>query len=277
MSPPFSAPDEDLELLRSAAVSAGIIAAGYFRRELKTWEKEGNSPVSEADIVLDNYLRVTLMAARPDYGWLSEESADDPARLDAERLFVVDPIDGTRGFIRGEDAWSVSLAVVERGRPVAGVVYAPARDEMYAAAIGEGASFNGAPLVAPQAAEDLPLIPAAGAVHAELKTLGLECRKGPHYTSLAYRLTQVARGRMGAVAARRGSMDWDIAAAAIILSEAGAGLEDVCSGVPVFNRPDLRHGALAAFADMRLKPYLHAALIKVYGCPAEEISAQLTI
>lgn len=277
MSPPISAPSEDLELLRSAAVSAGIIAAGYFRRELKTWEKNGNSPVSEADIVLDDYLRATLMAARPLYGWLSEESVDDPARLEAERLFVVDPIDGTRGFIRGEDSWSVSLAVVERGRPVAGVIYAPARDEMYAAAIGAGASFNGAALVAPKTAEAVPLIPAAGAVHAELKTLGLECRKGPHYTSLAYRLMQVARGRMGAVAARRGSMDWDIAAAAIILAEAGAGLEDVCSGPPVFNRPDLRHGALAAFADMRLQPYLRSALVKVYGCPAEEGPARAAL
>ncbi|RYG40074.1 3'(2'),5'-bisphosphate nucleotidase CysQ, partial [bacterium] len=97
---------EDRELLRSSAVTAGIIAAGYFRRDLKTWTKDGSSPVSEADIVLDNYLHNTLTAARPSYGWLSEESVDDPVRLTHRRVFIVDPIDGTRGFIRGDDSWT---------------------------------------------------------------------------------------------------------------------------------------------------------------------------
>jgi myo-inositol-1(or 4)-monophosphatase len=265
---------QDLELLRSAAVTAGIIAAGYFRRDLKSWNKAGDSPVSEADIVLDNFLRSSLTAARPNYGWLSEETVDDPARLQAERLFIVDPIDGTRGFIRGEDSWTVCLAVVENGRPVAGVVYAPARDEMYAASLGGGASFNGAALVMPELRDEAPLIPAPGAVHVELEALGLSCRKGPHYTSLAYRLTQVARGKFGGVAVRRGSMDWDVAAAALILEEAGGQFEDVCAGTVIFNRPDLHHGALAAFAHPRLKPYLQAALIKVYGCPAEQTEAR---
>ena len=105
----------DLELLRTAAVTAGIIASSYFRRDLKTWTKENASPVSEADIVLDKFLHSALTTARPDYGWLSEESADDLTRLARSRAFIVDPIDGTRGFIRGEDSWTVSLAVVENG------------------------------------------------------------------------------------------------------------------------------------------------------------------
>ncbi len=104
---------EDLQLLRSAAVTAGIIATGYFRKDLKTWTKEFGSPVSEADIVLDKFLHSALTPARPDYGWLSEGPADTPDRLNQRRCFVVDPIDGTRGFIKGEDSWSVSLAVVE--------------------------------------------------------------------------------------------------------------------------------------------------------------------
>jgi myo-inositol-1(or 4)-monophosphatase len=261
--------EDDLELLRSAAVGAGIIASGYFRRNLKTWTKENASPVSEADIVVDKFLNSSLLAARPDYGWLSEESVDDPDRLNHDRIFVVDPIDGTRGFIRGEDSWTVSLAVVEDGLPVAGVVYAPARDEMYEASRGGGARFNAAPLVRAGADSDAPLIPAPGAVHQELADAGLVYRKGPYYPSLAYRLVQVAAGKVDAVVSRRGSQDWDLAAATIILSEAGVGFEDVCAGPLRFNRPEIRHGALAALAAPWLKPVLHAALIKVYGCPAE--------
>jgi 3'-phosphoadenosine 5'-phosphosulfate (PAPS) 3'-phosphatase len=120
---PLPSYELDLELLRTAAVTAGIIASSYFRRDLKTWTKENASPVSEADIVLDKFLHSALTTARPGYGWLSEESADDLQRVDRPRTFVVDPIDGTRGFIRGEDSWTVSLAVVERGVPVVGVVY----------------------------------------------------------------------------------------------------------------------------------------------------------
>lgn len=259
---------EDRELLRSAAVNAGIIASGYFRTDLKTWTKENASPVSEADIVLDGFLANALLSARPDYGWLSEESVDDPERLKHRRAFIVDPIDGTRGFIRGEDSWTVSLAVVEDGIPIAGVVYAPARDEMYDAALGEGARFNGQPLQRQRhPGRTAPLIPAPGAVHQELQNAGLDYTRGPAYPSLAYRLVQVATGHLDAAVTRRGAQDWDIAGAACILAEVGVGFEDVCIGALRFNRPEIRHGALAALAEPSLKAPLHAALVKVYGCP----------
>ncbi|WP_423068828.1 3'(2'),5'-bisphosphate nucleotidase CysQ [Devosia sp. CN2-171] len=259
---------EDRELLRSVAVNAGIIAAGYFRTDLKTWTKENASPVSEADIVLDGFLGNALLAARPDYGWLSEESVDNPERLTRRRVFVVDPIDGTRGFIRGEDSWTVSLAVVEDGIAIAGVVYAPARDEMYDAALGEGARFNGQPLVRQRhPGRTAPLIPAPGAVHQELQNTALEYTRGPAYPSLAYRLVQVATGHLDAAVTRRGAQDWDIAGAACILKEANVGFEDVCIGALRFNRPEIRHGALAALGEPSLKAPLHAALVKVYGCP----------
>ena len=260
-------PAEDLELLRSAAVTAGIIATGYFRKEVKNWTKEFDSPVSEADIVLDKFLHSALTTARPDYGWLSEETADNSARLSNKRVFVVDPIDGTRGFIRGEDAWAVSLAVVEDGLAIAGVIYAPARDEMYEAALGEGALLNGKPLLRRAGIGRAPLIPAPGAVHQELQQAGLEYRRGPAYPSLAYRMMQVATGKLDAAVARRGSQEWDVAAAAVILGEAGIDLCDVCKGPLRFNRAETRLGALAAVADLSLKAVLHAALIKVYGCP----------
>lgn len=263
---------DDLELLRSTAVAAGIIASAYFRKDVKSWTKENASPVSEADIVVDRFLAANLLGARPHYGWLSEETADNPSRLDCERVFVVDPIDGTRGFLRGEEYWTISLAVVENGVPVAGVVYAPALDEMYEAVAGEGARLNGRPLERVRRAGAPPLIPAPGAVHQEMQSAGLDYTRGPAYPSLAYRLVQVATGRLDAAVARRGSQDWDIAAAALILRESGLDFADVCVGYPQFNKRDVRHGALAALGDMSLKPLVHAALIKVYGCPSEDTS-----
>lgn len=277
MPAPATTYSDDLELLRSSAVAAGIIASGFFRRDVKSWTKENSSPVSEADILVDRYLAASLLHARPDYGWLSEETVDNPSRLDCERVFVVDPIDGTRGFLRGEDSWTVSLAVVENGVPVAGVVYAPVRDEMYDAVRGEGARLNGRPIQRSRRAGAAPVIPAAGAVHQEMQAAGLNYTRGPYYPSLAYRLVQVATGKLDAVATRRGSQDWDIAAAALILDECGAHFADVCAGYPQFNKRDVRHGALAALGDMSLKPHVHAALIKVYGCPAETGAAEQSI
>ena len=110
----------DVPLLVDAARAAGEIALSFFRRDPKVYTKTDQSPVTEADLAVDAYLRETLQAARPDHGWLSEETADTADRLSRRRVFVVDPIDGTRAFIRGEDSWSVSLAVVEDGIAVAG-------------------------------------------------------------------------------------------------------------------------------------------------------------
>lgn len=259
--------ENDLKLLRSAAVHAGIIALGFFRTDLKTWTKNASSPVSEADIAVDNFLTGALRAARPGYGWLSEETLDTADRLTQERVFVVDPIDGTRGFIRGEDSWTISLAVVEAGRPIAGVVYAPVRDEMYVAGKGLGATYNGQPMAAQSRTEGKRLIPAPAAVHQELANAGLVYQKGPSYPSLAYRLVQVAANALDATVARRGAQDWDIAGADIILSEAGAAFEDACLGTPLYNKAETRHAALAATADTTLLSPLCEALRIVYGCP----------
>ena len=260
--------EADLDLLRTAAVTAGIIASSYFRRDLKTWTKENSSPVSEADIVLDKFLFSALTTARPTYGWLSEESEDDQSRLHHSRVFIVDPIDGTRGFIKGEDSWTVSLAVVENGTPVAGVVFAPARNEMYDAFMGGGARLNGSPIVRQTPPDrQAPLIPAPGAVHQELQAAGLNYTRGPAYPSLAYRLAQVATGKLDATVVRRGSSDWDIAGAAVILGECGVAFEDACMGAMHYNAPEIRHGALAAFAQLSLRDVLCGALIRVYGCP----------
>ena len=137
---------------------------------------------------------------------------------------------------------------------------------MYEAAQGEGAVLNGK-LIERRPRRERPLIPVPGAVHQELLDAGLDYRRGPLYPSLAYRLVQVATGKLDAVVARRGSQDWDLAAATVILAEAGVEFADVCMGDLRFNRAETRHGALAALNEVSLKPVLHAALIKVYGCP----------
>lgn len=272
-SPKETSPEQDLELLRSSAVAAGILATAYFRRDVNVSYKDNSSPVTEADLMVDRFLKQTLIASRPSYGWLSEETPDDLDRLQKRRTFVVDPIDGTRAFIAGQDNWTVCLAVVENGVPIAGVVYAPARDEMYDAALGQGARLNGKPLV--RQSDSRRLIPAPGAVHAELASAGLAYERGPYYSSLAYRLCRLATGKFEAVMVRRGASDWDIAAAAIVLSESGLIFDDVCAERIVFNKAEVRHGALAAFADPSLKSVLHAALIRVYGCPSEEAATDL--
>ncbi len=134
---------DDLALIAAAAEAAGRIALAFFGNQPRAWTKGADSPVTEADIASDRYLFETLLSARPDYGWLSEETADTPDRLTRERIFIVDPIDGTRGFMEGSLDWCVSVAVVERGRPIAGVLSVPARGELFEATRGGGARLNG--------------------------------------------------------------------------------------------------------------------------------------
>ena len=266
-SPPISA---DLELLRTAAVTAGIIASSYFRRDLKTWTKENASPVSEADIVLDKFLYSALTTARPDYGWLSEESADD---LGAARRMRASS-SSIRSMARAASS-AARTAGRCRWRWSRTALRSPAWCSRRRATRctrrcrGGGARLNGA---ADRAARrrptgTSPLIPAPGAVHQELQAAGLDYTRGPAYPSLAYRLVQVATGKLDATVVRRGSSDWDIAGAAAILSECGIAFEDACMGAMRFNQPEIRHGALAAFAQVSLRDVLCGALIKVYGCP----------
>ena len=123
-------PATDLELLEAAAREAGEIALKYWRDDPQVWDKGGDDPVSEADFAVDKHLHERLLAERPEYGWVSEETEDNTERLNAERVFIVDPIDGTRSFVAGQQTWAHSLAVAVNGTIVAGCVYLPARDKM---------------------------------------------------------------------------------------------------------------------------------------------------
>ena len=256
-APPDSA--TDLALLEKAARIAGEIGLRHFRRGVVAWDKpDGHGPVTEADLEIDRALRAGLTAARPDYGWLSEESADDPARLSARRVFILDPIDGTRAFIARDRAWAHALAVVENGRVIAGVVHLPMLERTYAATLGGGATMNGAAIAAsgradPEGAKVL----ATAAMMQPAHWPGGAPRLERHFrASLAYRLCLVAEGRFDGMLTFRDTWEWDVAAGDLIAREAGARVSTPAGAEPVYNsaRPFLP-GLVAA------APMLHGALL----------------
>lgn len=234
-------------LIENAAREAGALALQMSRAPLKQWIKGESSPVSEADMAADALLKTRLLGATPDYGWLSEETTDDETRLSRSFTWIVDPIDGTRAFLAGRDDWCVSVALVSEGRPVAGAIFAPARDEMFAAAFGHGATLNGVPIRA-AAGRDLSGAALAGPrklVEAlELPQLGASLV--PRIGSLALRLAQVSDGRLAAALAGANSHDWDLAAADLLVHEAGGRMTTLGGEELRYNRPKLMHDVLVA-------------------------------
>ena len=241
------------DLLISAAREAGALALEHFhvggRTTARVVTKTGGSPVTDADLAADSLLKRRLQEALPGAGWLSEETVDDLERLSRRSLIIVDPIDGTRAFVIGDPRWAVSVALIVDERPVAGVVYAPALDEVYAAARGRGATFNGAPIV-PAAA--WPPRVAAGpklVVEAMAAELGVSIEIIPRVPALAYRLCLAARGVVDFAIAAENSHDWDIAAADILLEETGARLIDASGERLRYNSRLVRRGALLAASN----------------------------
>lgn len=244
---------EDLALLEMAARKSGEIALGFFGKDPKTWMKEGVSPVSEADLAVDAWLKDALRSARPDYGWLSEETADTPDRLDRKRLFIVDPIDGTRAFLAGKDEWTVSLAMVEDGRPRAAALFNPVRGEMYLAQEAGGTRLNGRLI---QTGERQSLVGARVCGPASLLTPATRAGLVGAGTigSLAYRIALVAKADVDVAVARARSHDWDLAAADLLVQEAGGRLTDLSGTQLRYNRQTLRHPELVAAGETLLEP-----------------------
>ncbi len=255
-------PEHDRDLLIGAAKVAGEIATDISKRPHEKWDKpDGAGPVTEADLAVNDYLEDALRSARPDYGWLSEESDDSAERLSKEKLFIIDPIDGTRSFIEGSKTWAHSFAVVEAGQVTAAVVYLPMLDKLYTAAKGQGATLNGAPITASTrqgllGSEVLATKPVFEPHH--WKT-GAPDVKRAHRPSLAYRLALVAEGRFDAMLTLRPSWEWDIAAGALLLSEAGATVSDKHGEALKFNNADPRLAGVVA-GGSGVHPALRAEL-----------------
>ena len=248
-------PDSERLKLRDALASiareAGELALTTAKGAMKRWMKAGSSPVSEADLAVDKFLSTRLPPLAPDAGWLSEETEDNPARMKASKVWVVDPIDGTRAFLDNRPDWAVSIALVEDGRPTVAALYAPITDEMFLATRGGGATRNGAPMQIPARASLDGARIAGPNSHLE-KLVGLNPRllPQPKVFSLALRATRVASGHFDAAFASKNSHDWDLAAADLLVHEAGGAVTDLAGASIVYNRPDPVHGTLiAAGAD----------------------------
>lgn len=242
-------PAEDLALLTGVAALAGPMALARFKTDVAVWDKPGQGPVTDADLEIDEMVRETLCAARPDYGWLSEESVDPRSFTDRDRIFIVDPIDGTRAFLAGEQGWGTALAVVERGRVVAAVMHLPARGETYAAAVGKGATLNGRPIAASSTAalSGATALAARTQLKPELWPGGAPPVDRHYRPSLAWRMCLVARGRFDLMVTLRPAYEWDIAAGCLIATEAGAKVTDGDGGELVFNRhPNRATGVIVA-------------------------------
>lgn len=248
---------EDFNLLREAVRSAGPIAMKYFEGDVVHWDKSPGNPVSEADHAVNGHLQGFLMGGRPDYGWLSEETEDDRRRLQCGSVWIIDPIDGTRAFLRDEPEFTICAGLIENGRPVAAVVFNPASNELFDAIVGGGARLNGSEIHASE----------------QLAFEGARLLNGPRMfdragvrrplnmqfatvNSIAYRMCLVASGRYDGCVSLNSKSDWDIAAAELIVQEAGGVVTDTFGASFEYNQSNVKHPSVIAGG-----PSMHSLLL----------------
>jgi myo-inositol-1(or 4)-monophosphatase len=248
----------DTALLVRSVREAGAIARKFFQGEYKQWDKSRGNPVTEADIAIDSFLKEELLAARPDYGWLSEETDDDLSRLSKSRVFVVDPIDGTIGFLKGRPHFTIVAAVVTEGRPVSAAIYNPISEEMYEANFGGGAALNGGTIhVSDQGTLENATIlaPLVTFEPADWRSPWPTSMRSETRASIAYRLALVAAGKFDAMISLSAKHDWDLAAGDLVVNEAGGLVTAPDGRILTYNHPQpLQRGVLSA------GPRLHARL-----------------
>lgn len=239
----------DLSVAVRAAHAAGKLALRHFHAKSEWWDKAPGNPVGVADLECDAYLKDRLLGARPDDGWLSEETADTGDRLARRRVWVVDPIDGTRDFIRGRTGWAVSVALVEDGLVTVAALAAPARGQLFAALRGRGSQCNGKRL---RVNDAVTFANARLPIDAPNMTASFwpspwtgEAVEKPN--SLALRMGKLASNEADAWLEGRTISEWDVAASALILTEAGGMVTDRAGRPLAFNKPEpVFHGIAAA-------------------------------
>lgn len=256
----------NLEAVVAATREVGDMALARWRGEGKgvtVWNKSPDNPVSDVDLAVDARLKAVLGAIAPDAGWLSEETADDPARLACRAMWCVDPIDGTRDFVRGRPGWAVSVALVVDRTPLLGVLYAPARDELWVAERGRGATRNGLDLIASQR----PDFSGARVPTDSLPRIDSDLVMVAKPNSIALRMAMVAADEADLVATLRWGYEWDVAAAALIAAEAGACVSDAFGAPLAFNTPRAQ-----AFGVIASSAGIHAAAVARLAERAAEIA-----
>ena len=235
---------------------------------LEVWEKQPGDPVSEADLAVNAFLKRELSALLPSAGWLSEETADAPHRMDGSLVWLVDPIDGTRDYIRGREGWAISVALVSASRPLLGYLYAPSRrrderGEFWHGEAGKGSWRNGVRLTASR----------REALAGARMPLARDVRDVPDFTrvpqpnSIALRMAMVAADEADIVATMKWGYEWDVAAAALIAREAGAAVTDVFGRPLNYNKRDPR-----AFGVLATSPAIHRAAVDRLADIAREIA-----
>lgn len=252
-------PARDLALLTEAAREAGRIALRYWRKDPQVWDKGGeHGPVTEADLAVNDMLKARLLAARPGYGWLSEETPDTADRLGADTVFIVDPIDGTRAFVAGEETWAHSLAVAQQGKVTAGVVYLPAIDRIYTASATAGPMRDGEVIRASrrERLEGANILTTKANMLPEKWPGGVPEITRSFRASLAYRMCLAAEGRFDGMLTLRDTWEWDIAAGSLIAERAGAVVTDRLGKALRFNTP-----AAQAEGVLVLPPQAHAEVL----------------
>ena len=256
----------DAERLEAIVREAGRIAHGMWPgagHKLDAWEKSKGNPVCAADLAVDAFLIRELGALLPAAGWLSEETADDPSRLGKDLIWLVDPIDGTRDFIRGRSGWAVSVALISGGRPLIGFLAAPARGEFWHAVAGQGSWRNGEPLSASQRSAFPGSRVPADSLPREDRDLVTVAKPN----SIALRAAMVAADEADLLATLRWGWEWDIGAAALIAREAGAAVTDAFGGPLNYNKRDPR-----AFGLLISAPAIHQAAVERLADRAKEIA-----
>lgn len=235
------------------AAEAGRLAIYRWHTGFKRWDKTPGVPVCDVDLEVDALLRQRLNALLPDAGWLSEETVDNADRLSSRRLWVVDPIDGTRDYVRMRPGWAVSIALIEDGQPLIGVLDAPAREEKWIARAGQGAWLNGKRLTVGNRTQ----LPGARVPADQLPQVDNDLEMVAKPNSIALRIAMVAANQADLLASIRWGHEWDIAAAVLIATEAGATVSDALGGPIAFNTP-----AAEAFGVLATVPGIHAAAVE---------------
>lgn len=258
-------PDYNAEAVIAATREVGDMALARWQGRgaaVEVWDKSHNNPVSDVDLAVDARLKAVLGEIEPEAGWLSEETIDTTQRLSRRAIWCVDPIDGTRDFIRGRPGWAVSVALVVNAVPVLGVLYAPARDELWVAGRGRGATLNGTDL----SASTRTHFPGSRVPADSLPKVDQDLVMVDKPNSIALRIAMVAAARADLVATLRWGYEWDVAAATLIAAEAGASVSDAFGAPLAFNTPRAQ-----AFGVVACAPGIHAAAIERLAERAEAL------